>query len=463
MERPPGYVTGVQQARARYAALPAGRPVRLAKRTSNLFRVRSGDASRLDLGAFQDVVAVDEQERTALVGGLCTYERLVEELLPRGWMPRVVPQLRTITTGGALVGLGIESTSFRHGLPHESVREVDVLTGTGEVVTARPQGEHADLFRTLPNSYGTFGYCLGLTVELEPAPSMVLLRHERFTDIGAAMEAVGEIMATGARAGEPVAFLDGIVFSGTETYLTLGRPVEAEEVRCAGHGSPSDYTGAQIYYRSVQHRRHDLLRAEDYLWRWDTDWFWCSRAFGAQHPTVRRLWPARWRRSDVYWRLVGVEQRYAPQARLRRLRGLPDQERVVQDVEIPLERTAEFLRWFLDTVPIAPLWLCPVRLRDTSAARPWPLYPMEAGRDYVNVGFWSAVDIAPGGRDGDVNRAIEHKVTELGGHKGLYSTATYDRASFEQLYGGAVYAEVKARYDPDGRLPSLYDKAVGSR
>ena len=31
----------------------------------------------------------------------------------------------------------------------------------------------------------------------------------------------------------------------------------------------------------------------DYLWRWDTDWFWCSGAFGVQNPTVRRLWPKR--------------------------------------------------------------------------------------------------------------------------------------------------------------------------
>ena len=470
MERPPGYLAAVGQAQERYAALPADRPVRLAKRTSNLFRRRTGEASRLDLGAFTGVLTrragSPSEPAAALVGGLTTYEQLTAELLGDPAMPAiplVVPQLRTITLGGAVVGLGIESTSFRSGLPHESVLEADILTGAGEVVTARPDGEHADLFRALANSYGTLGYCLGLVVELEPARPFVALRHERFTDLDTAMDAVREIMSTGTRAGERVDFLDGIVFSGMESYLTLGRWVDAEEARAAGLGSPSDYTSQQIYYRSVQHRREDLLTAADYLWRWDTDWFWCSRAFGAQHPAVRRVWPARWRRSDVYWRLIGLEQRYAPQARLRRVRGLPAQERVVQDVEIPLERTAEFLRWFLETVPIEPLWLCPVRLRDTSAARPWPLYPMEAGRDYVNVGFWSAVDIAPGGRDGDVNRAIEAKVTELGGHKGLYSTATYDRETFDELYGGPTYAEVKAHYDPDGRLPTLYDKAVGSR
>jgi hypothetical protein len=25
------------------------------------------------------------------------------------------------------------------------------------------------------------------------------------------------------------------------------------------------------------------------LWRWDTDWFWCSKNLFAQNPLVRRL------------------------------------------------------------------------------------------------------------------------------------------------------------------------------
>ena len=51
----------------------------------------------------------------------------------------------------------------------------------------------------------------------------------------------------------------------------------------------SDYTGMRIYYRSIQHRTRDWLTIRDYLWRWDTDWFWCSRAFGVQQPLVRSL------------------------------------------------------------------------------------------------------------------------------------------------------------------------------
>src|SRR5207247_8782875 len=138
-------------------------PVRLAKRPTDLFRYRTPSrAPGLDVTAFDRVLAVDPEARTADVQGMVTYERLVDATLPHGLMPLVVPQLKTITLGGAVAGLGIESSSFRNGLPHESVLDMDVLTGDGRVVTARPTGQHAALFHGFPNSYGSLGYPLRL-------------------------------------------------------------------------------------------------------------------------------------------------------------------------------------------------------------------------------------------------------------------------------------------------------------
>ncbi|MGC7376705.1 FAD-binding protein, partial [Mycobacteroides abscessus subsp. abscessus] len=93
--------------------------------------------------------------------------------------------------------------------------------------------------------------------------------------------------------------------------------------------------------------KHDRLTIHDYLWRWDTDWFWCSRAFGAQHPVIRRFWPRRLRRSSFYWKLVAYDQRYDIADRIEKRNGRPPRERVVQDVEVPIERCADFVEWFL--------------------------------------------------------------------------------------------------------------------
>lgn len=439
---------------ASYRAIPANAPVRLAKPTSNLFRARAkSTAPGLDISGLTNVISVDQAARTADVAGMCTYEDLVDATLPYGLSPLVVPQLKTITLGGAVTGLGIESASFRNGLPHESVIEMDILTGSGEVITAS-RDQHPDLFRSFPNSYGTLGYSVRLKIELEPVKPFVALKHLRFHSLADLLAAMDRIIETGGYDGTRVDYLDGVVFSADESYLCLG-------VQTPTAGAVSDYTGQGIYYRSIQHAgengavKDDRLTIHDYLWRWDTDWFWCSRAFGAQNPKIRRWWPRRYRRSSFYWKLIGYDQRFNIADRIEARHGRPPLERIVQDVEVPIERCVEFLDWFLTNIPIEPLWLCPLRLRDPAG---WPLYPLRAGHSYVNIGFWSSVPMGP--TPGHTNRLIEEQIGKLDGHKSLYSDAFYSREEFDNLYGGETYKTVKKTYDPDSRLLDLYAKAV---
>jgi FAD/FMN-containing dehydrogenase len=438
--------------RRQYAAAPAGTPVRLAKTTSNLFRDRlRTSALRLDVRNLDGVLTIDPVGRTVDVGAMTTYEHLVDATLPHGLMPLVVPQLKTITLGGAVSGLGIESSSFRSGLPHESVVEMEVLTGDGRLVLARPDNEHRALFHGLPNSYGTLGYVLRLTIELEPVRPLVRLRHVPFTDGISCFTTMAEVCAQRSYESEAVDFIDGVVFSSEELYLTLGTFVEEAP-------TTSDYTGMEIYYRSLQRRRVDHLTIRDYLWRWDTDWFWCSRVFGVQDPRVRRLVPKRWLRSKTYWKLVDIERRHGPLRRLDRLRGGPGWEDVVQDIEVPVERAAEFLDFFTREVPISPLWLCPLRQRDPAAR--WDLCALDPETTYVNFGFWSTVPVNEGEPVGACNRRIERVVGELGGRKSLYSTSFYEREEFWRLYNGPAYAALKAAYDGEHRLLDLYEKCV---
>jgi len=279
----------------------------------------------------------------------------------------------------------------------------------------------------------------------------VRLRHLRYDTAEECLAVMAQVCADAAYEGEPVQFVDGTVFSAHEQYVTLGTFVDAAE-------SVSDYTGMDIFYRSIQRRPVDYLTVRDYLWRWDTDWFWCSRALGVQRPMVRRLWPRRYRRSDVYRRLVALDRRHGLTDKVARLRGRRPEEPVVQDVEIPVESTAKFLDVFHRDIGITPIWLCPLRLRADHA---WPLYPLEPAELYVNVGFWSSVPLQPGQQEGHHNRLIEDAVAALGGHKSLYSTVHYSAEEFWQRYNGPAYQAVKKTYDPDQRLPDLYEKVSG--
>ena len=201
----------------------------------------------------------------------------------------------------------------------------------------------------------------------------------RFDDAGLLAKTVAEIVETKQYDGLQVDGLDGVAFEPGEYYLTLARWLTDD-----GRGRPPrrDYhSGQQVFYRSIQQRETDLLTMHDYLWRWDTDWFWCSAPFGVQNPTIRRFWPSRYRRSDVYHRLLGLNDRTGFIDRVDRRKGRPQREKVIQDVELPVERLPEFLDWFDAEVGMRPVWLCPLVSQGTSTGSQWPTYPLHPGHD----------------------------------------------------------------------------------
>ena len=425
---------------ARFGAGAQG-AVGLAKETSNLFRDRRAvPKRRIDVRHFDHVLRVEPGWVEA--EGMTSYEALVAATLPHAAMPAVVPQLKTITLGGAVAGVGIEATSFRHGLVHETVLELDVLTGQGEVVTCTPDNAHRDLFHGFPNSYGTLGYALRVKARTLPVRPYVALEHRRFTQA----EAYFADLARQCRSDAD--FVDGVVFGANELYLTLARFADA-----APHAS--DYTYERIYYRSIRERESDTLTTHDYLWRWDTDWFWCSKNLYAQNPIVRRLYGRSRLNSRTYTRLMRWNSRWGLTRALDRIAGRHP-ESVIQDVDIPIERAPEFLEFLLREIGITPVWICPI---GAGPAR-FDLYPLEPGRLYVNFGFWDVVRTRTAYPPGHFNRLVEAKVDALGGIKSLYSDSYYAPEAFWRIYDREAYQRLKARYDPQGVLGDLYQKCV---
>ena len=407
----------------------------------------------LDTSGLTGVVEVDPDARTADVQGMCTYEHLVDATLPHGLTPLVVPQLRTITLGGAVTGLGIESTSWRNGLPHESVLEMDVLTGPGEVVTTDAGPRHPDLFRGFPNSYGTLGYATRLRIALEPvaAPSRCATSASTTSASSSTCSARSSPPVPRRRTGR-LRRRGGVL---PHRVLPRARPAHRRS-------RPDERL----------HRRADLLPLDPARRRRPATRPASRRTTtsGAGTPTgsgARARSAPRTRGSAASGPGAGCAAAStggsSPSTALRCRRpsrgpARPTAARAGRaGRRDPARRTAEFLRWFLREVPIEPVWLCPLRLSPT---QPWTLYPLRPGETYVNVGFWSSVPSDPAAGPAATNRRIEREVTALGGHKSLYSESFYDEDEFARLYGGAAYAVLKERWDPRCRLPHLYDKAV---
>ena len=418
----------------------------LNKPLSNLFRDRAVKEQGLPAGELVHVLEVDSGAGWADVEGMIPYDALVDATLPQGVMPRVVPQLKSITVGGAVAGIGIEATSFRHGLVHETVVEMDVALPDGRIVTCTRDNEHAGLFAGMPNSYGTLGYATRLRIETMPVQDYVEVRHRQFADRHEFFTALD------AAYDDPdIDFLDGVAFAADDLVLTTGRFVDTAE-------RTSDYTFEDIYYQSLRTREKDNLTARDYIWRWDTDWFWCSKNLGAQHPVVRRLLGRERLGSRFYQRVMRWNSRWRLLEIAERLGGYR-RESVIQDVDLPLATAPDFLEQFIREIGILPVWICPALNRFGASS---PLFAAPADR-YVNFGFWDTLRFRIGYPEGHFNRIVEHAVTDLGGIKSLYSSSFYEEAEFHRIYGGEAYRALKQRYDPDGALGELYDKCVRAR
>jgi FAD/FMN-containing dehydrogenase len=407
-------------------------PVALHKTTSNLFRRReTGARRRLDVRAFNHVLRIDSERMTADVEGMITYGALVDETLRYGLLPAVVPQLKTITVGGAVSGLGIESSSFKYGLVHESVEEMEILTGAGCIVTCSAT-RNPDLFFGFPNSYGTLGYALRLKIRLVPAKAYVRVDHLGFTEPCGFFKRIAQCCEE-----ESVDFLDGTIFGKDEMYVTQG--VFSDDAQRV-----SDYTYMNIYYRSIQRKQNDWLTSKDYIWRWDTDWFWCSKHFGVQNPAVR-VFAKPMLNSRTYQRLMRFSQGLLPDS---------GTESVIQDVQVPIGNAPQLFDFLLTEIGITPIWVCPFRTTD----RVFGLCGLQTSRVYINFGFW---DVIPSNREkGYFNKKIECIVADLGGTKGLYSTSYYSREQFWSLYDQTRYLALKKQYDPEGVFPDLYAKCV---
>lgn len=421
--------------------------VSLYKKSSNLFRARFREKNerRIDVRSFNRVLSVDKEKLVAEVEGMTQYEDLVNETLKYSCLPTVVPELKSITIGGALAGCGIESSSFRYGLVHETIQESEILLGDGRIVTCNPS-ENQDLFYGFPNTFGTLGYALKVKVQLIAAKKYVKLTHRRFNEPQAFFDQL-ESLCKAHRDGD-VSFIDGVIFAPDELYVTCGEFVEEAPWL-------SDYRYRNIYYQSIRHRSIDYLTTLDYIWRWDPDWFWCSKVFYLQNPMLRLLFGKLMLNSKTYNKIMHFFGRHPRLSAIYYgLRGR--RESIIQDTLIPVENALDFFRFFDGEIGIRPIWICPMQSFSDKAH--YDFCPIDPKKLYLDFGFWDSVPTEH--EEGYFNKKIEAKVRELKGFKSLYSSSYYAEKEFWELFDHSKYVDLKQKYDPSSHFKDLFHKCT---
>ena len=175
------------------------------------FRIQHGRKALPDEnGEVVDITPVcrvlDRCADTVTVEGATTMHALLEDCLKAQRMPLVTIENPLQTVGGAFCSANGGSTSFRHGLFHETVTAIEVLFANGKYCILT-KDESPDFYRFL-NSCGGLGIVIALDIRVQRTLNYVKLTYQPVASVADAKNQFDELSQDQA-----TNFLEGIMFA----------------------------------------------------------------------------------------------------------------------------------------------------------------------------------------------------------------------------------------------------------
>lgn len=425
-------------------------PFRIYHGSTNSTRPTHFDQDKMiDTSGLSNVLKIDDEHKIAVVEPNVSMDCLAKRALKCGLIPKVVMEFPKITVGGGFSGTSGESSSFRHGLFESTVSRIEIVLGSGEVVTASPN-EHPDLFFGSASSFGTLGVTTLLEVQLMDAKPFVELC---FYSVSNAADAILQLQE--ATKDSTVDYVDGILFDYYRGVVCIGRLADRPSsnqpiTRFSRATDEWFYIHAEQLITKTGGPVVETVPIEDYLFRYDRGGFWVgSFAFKYFHTPFTRF--TRWLLDDFLY----TEFMY----RALHTGGLSDRY-VIQDVGIPFHNAEEFLVHLDSQYKFYPLWLCPLGQTSNPLQSTFSSFaPKQSAHGLemiLNIGVWG---IGPKvvSKFRDVNRAFEKTVFEMEGKKWLYGHTYYTDEEFWRIYDRQGYEALREKYH-GAYLPNIFDK-----
>ncbi|MFC1705943.1 FAD-dependent oxidoreductase [Planctomycetota bacterium] len=382
---------------------------------------------KIDLCDLNEIIEIDPVSRTCTAEPGVTFVDLVDATLRHGLVPMTVPELKTITVGGAVSGCSLESMSFKYGGFHDSCLEYEVVTTAGDVLVCTPENDNQLIFQMIHGSFGTLGILSLLKFKLIPAGRYVKVTYEKYGTLDDYKAAIWRRFRD-----KDVDFMDGIIHSPKEYVLSLGNFVDEAPYT-------NRYDWVTIYYQTTAKRDEDYLETSDYFFRYE-------KGVTSIYPrsTVARFFFGKFLNSTEILRLAEQFHWLLP----------AEKPGVTVDVFLPFSRLNDFFHWYEKEFQHFPLWCVPYkRVRD---------YEWISSDVFAGVDDELFVDIAVYGmkQRGDKNyyKIMEDKLMELGGIKTLISYNYYDEDDFWKVWNRENYAAAKQITDPDNIFRDIYTK-----
>jgi FAD/FMN-containing dehydrogenase len=417
-----------RQLRDRKSTAPLSRRKRVVSHMVPKVHDKKYSDDKIDLLDFDNIIEIDPERRICIAEPGVPFNELVDRTLPLGLVPIVVPELETITIGGAVAGCSIESMSYVYGGFHDTCLEYEIITAKGDVLTCTPDNEHSLVFQMMHGSFGTVGILSRLVFRLVPAKPFVHVRYECHTSIDSYLESIKRHYER-----RDVDFMDGMIHSLSHLVLSVGDFVDSAPYT-------NSYDWLKVYYKSTAERQQDYLKTKDYFFRYNQG--------------VTNVHPKSFLGRLVFGKFLGSTEILRIAEKLRWVFLDDDRPLITVDTFLPFSRLKEFLAWYAEEFRHFPLWVVP--------------YRRVHDYEWLADSFWKGlddelmIDIAIYGmkQRGTTNfyRLMEEKLKELNGIKTLISYNYYQEDEFWEIFHRENFAKVKAITDPDNIFRDLYQK-----
>lgn len=436
-------------------------------------------STRININLY-DILDLDEEKMTVKAEPGVNMGQISHYLISKGFTLPVLPEMDDLTVGGMIMGVGIETSSHKYGLFNDRVNllEMEIILSNGDLVVCS-ENENRDLYDAIPWSYGTLGFLASATLRIIPCKPYVKLGY-------IPCHKLSDGVATFRRLCEdednPPDFCEALAYSKDTMVVMPGWFVDDEEMQKDKNSShlynPIGRWYKEWFFKHVEgflsskgdenQYEYEYLPLRDYYHRHTKSIFWELEMIipFANHPIVRYL---------LGWALP-PKVSFLKLTQTEAIIDMYEKQHVIQDMLVPMKKMKDSLEVFHNSYQIYPLWICPYRAYDNGSKgvphRNFLKIPkdLSANRNeddgskyemYVDLGAYGVPAAVKEKRPFDivsVSRSVEQYIAGIHGFQMLYADSYLSYDEFREMFDHTHYDEMKAKFDPRGGFPEVYDK-----
>ncbi|MFC1728139.1 FAD-dependent oxidoreductase [Nanoarchaeota archaeon] len=382
---------------------------------------------KIDISDLNDIISIDPKKKICIAEPGVTFVDLVNATFKYGLVPITVPELKTITIGGAVAGCSIESMSFKHGGFHDTCLEYEVITAKGDVLICTPNNKNSLLFQMIHGTFGTLGIISKLKFKLIRAKPFVKVVYEKYNNLEDYKSAIWKHFKN-----KDVDFMDGIIHSPTEWVLSVAKFVDNAPYT-------HSYDWMRIYHKSTRERKEDYLETPDYFFRYNKGITKVSpKSF------LGRLLFGKFINSTVVLRTAEKFRKFIPSSRIP----------VTVDLFVPFSKVNKFFKWYEKEINFFPLWCVPYRCPHKYEWMSKNFTDKTKDELFLDLAIYGMKKKS--GKN--YYKIIEKALLKLGCIKTLISSNYYSESDFWKTWNKENYFKVKNKTDPNNIFRDLYTK-----